>query len=211
MSIMREMDDIYKYVPPDKIPWNVESPPEALVELVDKGKIVPCKTLDIGCGAGNYSIYLACRGFDVTGIDISHAAIELAKANAQKKGVACNFIVADVLACSPGISETFDFAYDWEVLHHVFPENREKFIMNVKRLMNPGGQYLSVCFNVNDPCFDGTGKYRQTPMGTVLYFSSLEELRMLYEICFKIQELKTLNIKGKRMELVLNYALMIKK
>ena len=51
----------------------------------------------MGCGAGNYAIYLASIGFDVTGVDLSPTAIKIAKENAKKKGVTSNFLIADVL------------------------------------------------------------------------------------------------------------------
>lgn len=83
----------------------------------------PCKTIDLGCGAGNYAIYFAVIGFDVTGIDISPSAIKIAKQNAEKKRVKCNFLVRDVLG-DLEVKETFYFAYDWELLHHIFPVRR---------------------------------------------------------------------------------------
>jgi len=80
-----DIDRIYRDVPLDKIPWNSESPPDALVTLVMSGKIQPCKIVDLGCGAGNYALYLAGCGFEVTGIDSSPTAIQIAQANAQKQ------------------------------------------------------------------------------------------------------------------------------
>ncbi len=79
------IDDVYKNTPLREITWNVETPPELLVELVDSGKVHPCKVVDLGCGAGNYAIYLVGRGFEVTGIDASQTAIRIAKENAEKK------------------------------------------------------------------------------------------------------------------------------
>ncbi len=70
----------------------------------------------------------------------------------------CNFISSDVLGDMAEIQETFDFAYDWELLHHIFPEVRETYIHNVHRLLNPEGRYLSVCFSEKSPEFGGTGK-----------------------------------------------------
>jgi hypothetical protein len=54
--IRDEMDRIYRDMPPDKIPWNNGSPPAPLVELVNAGKIKPCEGVDLGCGAGNYTM-----------------------------------------------------------------------------------------------------------------------------------------------------------
>ena len=99
---------------PEEIPWNIETPPDVLVQLVESGEVKPCKTIDFGCGAGNYAIYLAGKGFDATGVDFSPTAIQMANENAQKKGVSCHFLVADVVGDLNEVTETFYFAYDWE-------------------------------------------------------------------------------------------------
>ncbi len=192
-----EMNRIYRNMPLEEIPWNIETPPDALVELVESGKVKPCKTIDLGCGAGNYAIYLAGIGFEVTGIDISPSAIKTARENAKKKGVRCNFLVTDVLGDMDEVKETFGFAYDWELLHHIFPEKRKKYVENVYRILNTRGKYLSVCFSEKDPQFGGSGKYRKTRLGTILYFSSEYELRKIFELYFNVIYLRTIEISGK--------------
>jgi SAM-dependent methyltransferase len=179
-----DMDEIYRTLPLEDVPWVVEEPPKALVDLVESGDLRPCKAIDLGCGTGNYAIYLAGRGFRVTGVDISPTAITLAGENAKNKGVRCDFIVADVLGDLKEVEGTFDFAYDWELLHHIFPEQRNTYVENVAGLLNPKGHYLSVCFSERSPQFGGSGKYRETPLGTVLYFSSEIELSELFEPFF---------------------------
>ena len=193
-----DMDAIYRNLSPEEIPWIVESPPKALVDLVETGRLRPCRTVDFGCGTGNYAVYLAEEGFDVTGVDISPTAIKMARENAKKKEVRCDFVAADVLGDLKKLRGTFDFAYDWELLHHVFPEQRGKYVSNVWSKLNPGGRYLSLCFSEEDPQFGGSGKYRKTPLGTVLYFSSEDEIVDLVEPCFHIEELRTVEVSGKR-------------
>jgi SAM-dependent methyltransferase len=207
-----DMDEIYKKLPPERIPWNIETPPAALVDLVESRKVLPCRAVDLGCGLGNYAVYLAGRGFTVTGIDISPTAIALAKENAKKRGVSCKFLVADVLGDLGGVIEdTFDFAYDWEFLHHIYPENRRRYVENVIGLLEPDGKYLSLCFSESDPQFGGSGKYRETAIGTVLYFSSLEELRDLFSPFFRILDLKTITVTGKFGPHIANYVFMERK
>ena len=206
-----DMDEIYRNRALGEIPWIVEKPPTVLVDLIESGVIRPCKAVDLGCGTGNYAIYLAGRGFRVTGVDISPTAISIARENAKSKGARCDFIAADVLGDLQEVGGTFDFAYDWELLHHIFPEQRAKYVENVSRLLNPNGRYLSVCFSEKNPQFGGSGKYRETPLGTVLYFSSETELRDLFERYFQISELKTIQISGKAAPHLAVYALMEKR
>jgi SAM-dependent methyltransferase len=191
------MEKIYRNFSLAEIPWNREAPPDVLMSLLTNGTITPCKAVEFGCGAGNYVIYLAHRGFEVTGVDISNAAIEIARKSASEKGVTCTFVASDVLGDMPEISETFDFAYDWELLHHIFPVDRLKYVKNVHRLVKPGGRYFSVCFSEESLEFGGEGKYRKTPIDTVLYFSSESEMKSLFDPFFHIEELKTIDIEGK--------------
>jgi 2-polyprenyl-3-methyl-5-hydroxy-6-metoxy-1,4-benzoquinol methylase len=205
---IKQMERIYRKTPLKKIPWNIETPPNVFVKLVKSGKVKPCKTIDFGCGAGNYSIYLATLGFDVTGIDISPTAIKAAQENAKKKGVKCKFLVANALGNLNQFKDKFDFAYDWELLHHLYPKQRRIYVKNVHKTLKPKGKYLSVCFNEKDPSFGGSGKYRKTRLDTTLYFSSEKELRYLFKPYFLIEEIKTIKIRGKPTPHLANYAFM---
>ena len=191
------MDEIYRRIPRGEIPWNIEEPPAPLVDLIDSGRVPPGRAIDFGCGTGNLSVYLAGRGFEVTGVDISPRAVEIAREDASKRGVKCTFLAADVLGDLSEITATFDFALDWELLHHIFPEHRPAYVDTVFRKLNTGGCYLSLCFSEADTQFGGQGKYRTTPLGTRLYFSSESELRELFEPRFEVEELKTIQVRGR--------------
>jgi len=195
--------------------WTSSEPPVELVELVESGKIKPCKVLDIGCGEGFYSIYLASKGFDVTGIDLSENAIVYAKQNAKDAGVDVNFIVMDVSDLSD-IDEKFDFVFEWALLHLVMPEDREKYVEDVGNLLNKNGKYLSICFNERDSKFGGGKGLRMIPegaraiVGGKMYFSSIEELKDLFGPYFNVIESKVIRKEGVGGVNVLNYFFMEK-
>jgi SAM-dependent methyltransferase len=199
MDIRAQMDGIYERMAPEAIPWNKAEPPAILVEIVEAGVVAPCDTVDLGCGAGNYAVWLASRGFRVTGIDVSANAIAMAARLAAARGVLCRYLQGDLTAGVPDdLAGAFDFAYDWEVLHHVFPDVRAAYAANVRRLLRPGGRYLSVCFSEADaPAFGGQGKWCRTPIGTLLYLSSEQEIAELFEPLFHLDELHTVEIAGR--------------
>lgn len=204
----RDCEDVYSKTPEKDIPWASDEPPRALVELLESGGVEPCAAIDMGCGAGGYAIYLARRGFEVTGVDLSPTAIETARKKAARQGVDVDFIVADVLGDLDEVRRRFDFLYDWSLLHHIEPKDRDRYVSNARRLLKPGGKYLSVCFSDKDPFFGGKGKSRETSIGTVLYFSSLGELEELFRPYFEILEHKIIATRGKRGEHKCNYFLM---
>ena len=205
------MDGVYKNRRLDEIPWNNTDPPELLVGLVKSGRVRPCKAIDLGCGAGNYAIYLASKGFEVTGVDFSKTAIKLAKKNAKKNSVKCEFIAGDVINELDNVEGGRDFAYDWGLLHHIMPEYRHKYVSNVNGLLNPGGKYLSMCFHEKDAYFEGDGKFRKSSLSTTLYFSNEDELEKLFSPFFDIIELRIIELAGKFGTHTFNYCFMQKK
>lgn len=145
-SSYEEWDQIYRKYPLKTLPWELGKPRRILVELVEKNVIKKGKVLDICCGAGTNAVYLAEKGFDVTGIDISQKAIEYAKDKAEKANVKIRFMVQNFLEL-PFKNEEFDFVFDMGCFHHVEVEDRSVFIKGVYRVLNKGGFYLLVCFS----------------------------------------------------------------
>lgn len=198
MNLKEQMNGIYSRLSPLEIPWINEKPPDILKELVESGKIPPGSVLEVGCGLGNNLFYLAKKNFQITGVDLSDAAIHHAQDRAAQKGISGRFISGDFTKKISLLKESFDFVFDWEVLHHIFPDQRKTYIQNIASLLTPEGYYLSGCFSLESPAFGGKGKYRKTPIGTELYFSSPVELAALYEPYFAIEKMATVEIKSKK-------------
>lgn len=98
-----------------------------------------CRILDIGCGAGRTTIGLKKLGYKSVGIDISERMIEKAK----QRDALIDFTVADVLRL-PFNNESFDAAFFSFNGLMLIPniENRKKAIIEVKRILKPGGYFI---------------------------------------------------------------------
>ncbi len=146
MADYSEWDKIYSSYPLDELGWELGKPRPTLVEYVEKGLIPKGKALDLCCGAGTNTIYLAQSGFEVTGIDISKTAIEIAKKKAQQAKVNINLLNESFIDL-PFNDEQFDFVFDMGCFHHVEVEERPKFIAGVHRVLKKGGVYMLTCFS----------------------------------------------------------------
>jgi len=102
--------------------------------------------LDICCGLGTNTIYLAKVGFETTGIDVSKTAIRYAGKKSLEAGVDIKFNVGTFLHL-PFDDGEFDFVFDMGCFHHVLQEDREKYIRGVRRVLKKEGRYLMVCFS----------------------------------------------------------------
>jgi 2-polyprenyl-3-methyl-5-hydroxy-6-metoxy-1,4-benzoquinol methylase len=84
-----------------------KGPSALLVTAIESRK--PGKALDIGMGQGRNAVFLAEKGFEVTGVDVSDVAVEQAKTNASARGVKLNGVISDV--------DKFDFGSEqWDVI-----------------------------------------------------------------------------------------------
>lgn len=94
--------------------------------------------LDIGCGSGWTSLFLAERGYAVTGYDLVPANVELCRTRAERWRSQATFEVADMEELPPG--EPADAALILEALHH---STRQRAVLaSVARRLRPGGWLL---------------------------------------------------------------------
>lgn len=99
--------------------------------------------LDLGCGAGRYSIELARRGWDVVGVDIVPEAIELARQHAAAADVTARFVEGDVTDLEgAGVGEGFRLFLDAECFNHLNDAQRMAFGRGVDALAGDGAEML---------------------------------------------------------------------
>ena len=76
---------------PERLPWHRESPSRVLVSAV-AACARPARALDLGCGAGVLTLWLAEKGLEVTGIDILPEAITMARSLAEQRRAEIEFL-----------------------------------------------------------------------------------------------------------------------
>jgi len=113
------------------------SKPTAFLVDTVKGK-KPGVALDVGTGQGRNAVYLARQGWDVTGMDISQAGLDAARASAAKAGAS--------IRTEKAAYATFDFGVNkWDLIVIVFawaPVSDPAFVAKLKTSLRPGGAVL---------------------------------------------------------------------
>lgn len=147
----RRLGYIWRYLR-GKTPWDSGIvPPEiaAWIETAEASGDAPGRALDLGCGTGTTSIYLAAHGWDVLGVDFAPNALWRARRKARRRRVngSVTFLSADVsrpdfLAGSP----PFDLVVDVGCLHSLMPEQHAMYAAHLTRLTRPGATYLLYAF-----------------------------------------------------------------
>jgi SAM-dependent methyltransferase len=130
-------------------PWDIGQPDFNLIEVVTKHPIPSCKALDIGCGTGDNSIWLAQNGFQVIGTDTSNIALKKAKEKASKTNIDCDFILVNFLK-SKIEGAPFGFVFDRGCFHALSSQNdRRRFAQNVADHLEEAGLWLTLVGNAD--------------------------------------------------------------
>lgn len=104
----------------------------------------PRDVLDLGCGAGFLSNYLAARGHSVTGIDTTTENLVVAKLHDATRRVAYQRGDATAL---PFADASFDVVCAMDLIEHV--ENPQTLVAEASRVLRPGGRFVFHTFNRN--------------------------------------------------------------
>lgn len=110
----------------------------------DFEKACGLKVLEIGCGLGTDGAQFAEAGADYTGVDLTEAAVELARKRFELFGIPGKFQTADAEQLQFA-DETFDLVYSHGVLHHT-PETA-KAIQEIHRVLRPGGRAVVMLYH----------------------------------------------------------------
>lgn len=115
--------------------------------LADMGALLlllepaPKRVLDLGCGTGWTSRFLAKAGYQVTGIDIAPEAVTIATQLAEAEGLkSVNFLLGDYEEAAE--AGAYDYVLFYDALHHA--EDEQAAVRAAARALRPGG--AMICF-----------------------------------------------------------------
>jgi SAM-dependent methyltransferase len=170
--------------------WNQVKAPHTQMPPLDYIYRIPAglaerkssRVLDLGCGSGWLSVFLAREGFRVIGVDIACHAIELAGKWAGSEGLQIEFLTQDITALN------FPPAYFGSVVgnsifEHLTYKMAEQTVASLNNLLEVGGIFLG-CF---DRVGTGPGKYYKLEDGTHVYTDEGRQGMMLR--CFSNDEI----------------------
>jgi SAM-dependent methyltransferase len=159
------------------LPWDQALPPPEVIAFAEGA--APGRALDLGCGMGRASIYLAQRGWICDGVDFIPVAVDLARERAKAAGVEdrVRFFVASV-AHLDEFEPSYDLAIDVGCMHNLRGGDLVSYAAGVARLVRPGGEYLLFAHLADET--DGATNARLTE----------QDIRALFEDAFALERVE---------------------
>lgn len=121
--------------------------------VAETSHLEPGRALDLACGEGRNAIWLASRGWEVTGVDFADVAIAKARARAEREDVRVDFVCADLLEYEPA-PEAFGLVL---LLYFHLPSGERRRVLDTAAgALSPGGTFLLIGHDLTN-LTDGTG------------------------------------------------------
>jgi SAM-dependent methyltransferase len=132
-------------------PWDGHPLAQSLRDLIegtgDTSALPAGSALELGCGTGDCSIYLAQHGWKVTAVDFVAKALDKARAKAGAADVSVDFVSADVTHLSQArIGAGFGLIVDNGCLHNMSDGDRDAYVREVSAVAAPDARLLIVAF-----------------------------------------------------------------
>jgi len=138
------------------LPWAHDEPTLFLAEIIRRRP--PGRALDIGCGAGTDSVFLAGQGWEVTSLDFMPKALEYTVQRAAEAGVQVNPVEADITDWQP--PARYDLVLDHGLLHNMDPVRHAAYRATVLAALADDAEFVLLHWH---PRFAGQGNGRMGP------------------------------------------------
>ena len=130
--------------------WKTDQPQKELVDAIESGWFPKNqRVIDVGCGNGEVSRWLAGQGFAVLGLDYSTAAIENCRWLSAGHPNAPTFEVADLCGENLRLEPAFSLI-DRGCFHRIVENLRPTFARNIARTTVEGGHFLLLAGTFQD-------------------------------------------------------------
>jgi SAM-dependent methyltransferase len=171
------------------VPFFHDKPSEHLFRYFEDGRLQAGRALDLGCGNGRDSVFMASRGCRVDAVDFAAEPLAWGRELANSAGETVHFVQGSIFDVDLD-ANGYDLVNDSGCFHHLTPHRRISYLSLLRRVLKPGGTLVFCCLNpeIAPPKPDREVYESKDPGGERGY--SIDEIRSIFEADFDLLELR---------------------
>jgi ubiquinone/menaquinone biosynthesis C-methylase UbiE len=185
--------------------YSPEEPDETVVDFADSLRRRSRRTLDLACGAGRHVVFMAKRGFEVCGVDISGMGLRMTEKRLKKQELRAS-LVKSVMNHLPFVHSSFDAVICTRAVYHQTLQGIQETLLEIRKVLRKGGVILIDFLSKRTYSYGkGVEVERETfvetegyERGVMHHFTDQNEIQRLFED-FKIlsMDLREKDVEGK--------------
>ena len=152
MTLEAHWEGVYRSKRPDEVSWFTPHLETSLALIKRTGVSLDAPIIVVGGGASTLvDDLLASEYRDVTVLDVSHSALDVARSRLGVRSSRVTWLVDDV-TCAHLPREHFAVWHDRAVFHFLInAEERERYVAQVRHAVVPGGHVIVATFGPEGP------------------------------------------------------------
>ncbi len=186
-------DDWQNHYDNDDLRWDLGQVAPPFIRLWEENKLPRGKVIIPGCGQGHEVLFLAEKGFDVTGLDYAPGAGELLLQSLKEKKLLAEVLNQDFFQLDENHNARYDLMLEQAFFCAIHPSSRSAYVETATRILKKGGLLAGLFYETGE---EGGPPFNTTPSDILDHFSDTFHIEILQKTPHSVEKRKDKELLG---------------
>jgi len=186
-------DDWQNHYDNDDLRWDLGQVAPPFIRLWQENKLPAGKVIVPGCGQGHEVLFLAGKGFEVTGLDYAPGAVELLSRALKEKKLQADVLHEDFFRLDENHNAQYDLLLEQAFFCAIHPSRRSAYVETVTRILKKGGLLAGLFYETGE---EGGPPFNTTPSDVLDHFSDAFNIETLEKTPHSVENRKDKELLG---------------
>jgi cyclopropane fatty-acyl-phospholipid synthase-like methyltransferase len=186
-------DDWQTHYDNDDLRWDLGQVAPPIVRLWEEKKLLPGRAIIPGCGQGHEVVFLAEKGFQVTGLDYAPGAVELLSRTLKEKNLQANILSQDFFQLDENHNAQYDLMLEQAFFCAISPSMRSVYVETATRILKKGALLAGLFYETGE---EGGPPFNTSPSDILDHFSDAFHIETLEKTPHSVENRKDKELLG---------------
>ena len=186
-------DDWQNHYDNDDLRWDLGQVAPPFIQLWEENKLQKGKVIIPGCGQGHEVLFLAGKGFQVTGLDYAPGAVDMLSRSLAEKKLQADVLHQDFFQLDENHNAQYDLMLEQAFFCAIHPSRRSAYVETVTRILKKGGLLVALFYETGE---EGGPPFNTTPSDILDHFSDDFHIETLEKTPHSVEKRKDKELLG---------------
>ncbi len=144
------LEDWQNHYDTGDLKWDLEAVAPPFLRLWEEGRLVPGKAMIPGCGRGHEVVFLAEKGFDVTGLDFAPGAVAHLTGALKDRNLSARVLHQDFFSLNSSHHGVYDLMVEHTFFCAIHPSKRPDYVALARRILKKDGLLAALFYETGE-------------------------------------------------------------